>query len=45
MKSQSLIKLIHNEAKSTLDELGVVTKQDLQDLASKIETPGKQEKA
>jgi polyhydroxyalkanoate synthesis regulator phasin len=42
---QSLRKLIHDEVKSTLDELGLVTKQDLQDLASKIETPGKQEKA
>jgi len=28
-----------------LDELGLVTKQDLQDLASKIETLGKQENA
>ncbi len=41
---QSLRKLIHDETKSTLDELDLVTKQDLQDLASKIETPGKQEK-
>ncbi len=41
---QSLRKLIHDEVKSTLDELGLVTKQDLQDLASKIETLGKQEK-
>jgi polyhydroxyalkanoate synthesis regulator phasin len=42
---QSLRKLIHDEVKSTLDELDLVTKQDLQDLASKIETLGKQEKA
>ncbi len=41
---QSLRKLIHDETKSTLDELALVTKQDLQDLASKIETLGKQEK-
>ncbi|MEL7591907.1 MAG: hypothetical protein AAGU17_11515 [Anaerolineaceae bacterium] len=41
---QSLRKLIHDEVKSTMDELGLVTKQDLQDLASKIETLGKQEK-
>ena len=41
---QSLRKLIHDEVKSTLDELGPVTKQDLQDLASKIETLGRQEK-
>jgi len=37
---QSLRKLIHEEVKSTLDELGLVTKEDLQDLASKIETLG-----
>jgi polyhydroxyalkanoate synthesis regulator phasin len=43
-KRQSLCILIHDEVQSTLDELGLVTKQDLQDLASKIETPGKQEK-
>jgi polyhydroxyalkanoate synthesis regulator phasin len=42
---QSLRKLIHDEVKSTLDELGLATKQDLQDLASKIETLGKQENA
>jgi polyhydroxyalkanoate synthesis regulator phasin len=41
----SLRKLIHDEVKSALDELDLVTKQDLQDLASKIETLGKQEKA
>ncbi|MEN4012475.1 MAG: phasin family protein [Bellilinea sp.] len=41
---QSLRKLIHDEVKSTLNELGLVTKQDLQDLASKIETLGRQEK-
>jgi len=42
---QSLRKLIHDEVKSSLDELGLATKQDLQDLASKIETLDKQEKA
>jgi len=42
---QSLRKLIHDEVKSSLDELGLVTKQDLQDLESKIETLDKQEKA
>ena len=41
---QTLRKLIHDEAKSTLDELSLVTKQVLQELASKIETLGKQEK-
>ncbi|MBW6466973.1 MAG: phasin family protein [Brevefilum sp.] len=42
---QSLRKLIHDEVKSSLDELGLVTKEDLQDLESKIETLSKQEKA
>lgn len=41
---QSLRKLIHDEVKSSLDELGLATKQDLQDLASKIEPLDKQEK-
>ena len=41
---QSLRKLIHDEVKGSLDELGLATKQDLQDLASKIETLGRQEK-
>lgn len=41
---KSLRKLIHDEVKNTLAELGLVTKQDLQDLASKIDTLGKQEK-
>jgi len=41
---KSLRKLIHDEVKNTLAELGLVTKQDLQDLASKIETLGKQGK-
>ncbi len=43
-EGQSLRKLIHDEVKSTLDELGLVTKQEQQDLTSKIETLGKQVK-
>lgn len=41
---QSFRELIHDEVKSTLDELGLATKQDLQDLAARIATLGKQEK-
>jgi polyhydroxyalkanoate synthesis regulator phasin len=41
---QSLRKLIHDEVKSALDELGLATKQDLQDLVARIATQGKQEK-
>jgi len=42
---QSLRKLIHDEVKSALDELGLVTKQDFQDLSARIDTLRKQEKA
>jgi len=42
---QSLRKLIHDEVKSVLDELGLATKQDLQDLATRIDAMGKQGKA
>jgi polyhydroxyalkanoate synthesis regulator phasin len=42
---QSLRKLIRDEVKSTLDELGLATKQELQDLASRMEDLNKQEKA
>jgi polyhydroxyalkanoate synthesis regulator phasin len=41
---QSLRRLIHDEVKSTLDELCLVTKQDFRDLSARIDTLGKQEK-
>ena len=40
---QSLRILIHDEVNSALDEFDLATKQDLQELASKIETQGRQE--
>ncbi len=42
---QAIHKLIHDEVRSALDELGLATKQDVQDLAAKIETLDKQGKA
>jgi polyhydroxyalkanoate synthesis regulator phasin len=42
---QSLRKLIHDEVKSTLDEFGLATKQDLQDLTNGIDALSKQGKA
>jgi len=38
---QSLRKLIHDEVKSALDEIGQATKQDLQDMVDKKDTLGK----
>lgn len=42
---QAIRKLIRDEVKAVMDELGLPTKQDLQDLATKIEGRGKQSKA
>ncbi len=42
---QAIRKLIRDEVKAVMDELGLPTKQDLQDLASKIEGQSKQSKA
>lgn len=42
---QAIHKLIHDEVRSALDELDLATKQDVQDLAAKIETLDKQGKA
>lgn len=42
---QSLRDLIHDEVKSVLDEMGLVEKQDLQDLITKIEELNKQTKS
>jgi len=42
---QAIRKLIHDEVKSALDELGLATKQDIQDLAARIDARGKQGKA
>lgn len=42
---QSLRKLIHDEVKSALDELGLATKQDLQNLTTRIDALGKEYKA
>ena len=42
---QSIRKLIHDEVKSTLDELGLATKQDVKDLAAQIGALGKQGKS
>jgi polyhydroxyalkanoate synthesis regulator phasin len=39
---QSLRKLIREEVKRVLDEMGLATKQDLQNLAARIDTLGKQ---
>lgn len=41
---QAIRKLIREEVKAVMDELGLPTKQDLQDLASKIEGRSKQSK-
>lgn len=41
---QAIRKLIRDEVKAVMDELGLPTKQDLQDLASQIEGRGKQSK-
>ena len=41
---QAVRKLIHEEVKSTLDELGLATKEDIQELAAKVEAFNKQGK-
>jgi len=38
-------KLIHDEVKSALDELGLATKEDIQELAAKVQARNKQGKA
>lgn len=42
---QAIRKLIRDEVKSALSELGLATKQDIQDLAARIDARGKQGKA
>ena len=42
---QAIRKLIRDEVKSALSELGLATKQDIQDLAARIDVLGKQGKA
>lgn len=41
---QAIRKLIRDEVKAVMNELGLPTKQDLQDLASRMEGRGKQSK-
>lgn len=41
---QAIRKLVREEVKAIMDELGLPTKQDLQDLAAKIEARGRHEK-
>jgi len=41
----SLKKLIHDEVKGTMDELGLATKQDIVDLATSVDALSKQKKA
>lgn len=41
---QAIRKLVRDEVKAVMDELGLPTKQDLQDLAARIEGHGKQSK-
>lgn len=41
---QSLRKLVHDEVRNTLDELGMATKQDFEDLASRMENLYEQKK-
>ncbi len=41
---QAIRKLVRDEVKAIMDELGLPTKQDVQDLAAKIEGRGKQGK-
>ena len=42
---QAIRKLIHDEVKSALDELGLATKEDIQELAAKVLARNKQGKA
>ena len=42
---QAIRKLIHDEVKSALDELGLATKDDIQELAAKVQAHNKQGKA
>ena len=42
---QAFRKLIHDEVKSALDELGLATKEDIQELAAKVQARNKQGKA
>ena len=42
---QAVRKLIHDEVKSALDELGLATKADIQELAAKVLARNKQGKA
>ena len=42
---QAVRKLIHDEVKSALDELGLATKEDIQELAAKVQARNKQGKA
>jgi len=42
---QAIHKLIHDEVKSALDELGLATKEDIQELAAKVQAHNKQIKA
>lgn len=42
---QAIRKLIYDEVKSALDELGLATKEDIQKLAAKVEARNKQGKA
>jgi len=42
---QAIHKLIHDEVRSALDELGVATKQDVQDLVARIDALDKQGRA
>jgi len=42
---QSLRTLIHDEVKNTLDELGLATKQDIRDLAARMDAQSEKSKA
>ncbi len=42
---QAFRKLIHDEVKNALDELSLATKEDIQELAAKVEARSKQGKA
>jgi polyhydroxyalkanoate synthesis regulator phasin len=42
---QSLRRLVHDEVKNVLDGMGLATKQDIQDLAARIDAPGRRGKA